>query len=128
MSKDARRQAKQNPVGVRHPAGFCALCSVQYREPRHEEGIRLPSKRIAVCSDPDSGTPKKSPAFVGGAKETAMRRGSVERSSAPTFPIRVAGIGFMIRSNGPRRILARAEFRQRRSQRKCRAAHGAARQ
>ena len=42
-------------------AGFC--CSVQQQGgfPSHEEGISLPSKSIAVCSIPDSGTLPRGP-------------------------------------------------------------------
>jgi hypothetical protein len=79
------RQCDQSktPSGCVVRRGSVLSASVQYREPCHEEGIRLPCKSIAVCSDPDSGTPKKSPALLAGPKETAMARGVSEGGSLP---------------------------------------------
>src|SRR5215831_401689 len=75
------RRAPAIVLDRRHPApkakprrgcvvrrGSVLSASVRYKEPCHEEGIRLPSRSIAVCSEPDFGTPKKRPRFVGGAR------------------------------------------------------------
>src|SRR5215471_12023359 len=62
VSRETARKAKPR-LGERHltVAGFC--CSVQQQGgfPSHEEGISLPSKSIAVCSIPDSGTLPRGP-------------------------------------------------------------------
>jgi hypothetical protein len=41
--------------GATPSTGFCARGNRRRTVPSHEEGISLPSKRIAVCSIPDSG-------------------------------------------------------------------------
>jgi hypothetical protein len=108
------RQCDQSktPSGCVVRRGSVLSASVRYKEPCHEEGIRLPCKSIAVCSDPDSGTPKKSPALLAGPKETAMARGVSEGGSLPRplFPIRVAGIGSGAAQRSPKSTLRRSEF------------------
>src|SRR5215471_21273916 len=61
--------SKQNPVGRASSGGV--LCSETGRRKLracHEERISFPSKRIAVCSDPDSGTPKNGPGLLAGPR------------------------------------------------------------